>query len=230
MASHTSRFPFSASAEVASGDSVELTRVTELSRHGCYLETTKNRTTGTRVTVKITNKDQIFEATATVRYSRPTMGLAVAFREVKPLFRSMLKDWLQESLNQQNQKPSIDNLKLSKSTPSGALMSQKTRRSPRIPFIAIAEIAHRESGGRLSCQVSTLSLHGCYLEVPNTLSTGSEVAIKIFAESECFAATGKVVYELPNSAMGLAFEEVSLKSQALLREWLLKTSGGSERL
>jgi hypothetical protein len=27
-------------------------------------------------------------------------------------------------------------------------------------------------------------------------------------------------------AMGLAFEEVSLKSQALLREWLLKASGG----
>jgi hypothetical protein len=30
--------------------------------------------------------------------------------------------------------------------------------------------------------------------------------------------------------MGLAFEEVPLKSVALLREWLLKTSGGSESL
>jgi hypothetical protein len=56
------------------------------------------------------------------------------------------------------------------------------------------------------------------------------VAIKIFAESECFAATGKVVYELPSTAMGLAFDEVPLKSAALLREWLLKASGGSERL
>jgi positive regulator of sigma E activity len=109
MADRTPRFPFSASAEVTSDDSVEVTRVTELSRHGCYLETTKHRTVGTRVTVKITSKDQIFEATATVLYSRPMMGMAVAFREVKPLSRSMLKDWLQESLNQQNQKPSIDN-------------------------------------------------------------------------------------------------------------------------
>ena len=109
MADRTPRFPFSASAEVATDDSMELTRVTELSRHGCYLETTKRRTAGTRVTVKITNNDQIFEATATVLYSRPTMGMAVAFREVKPLFQSMLKDWLQESLNQQNQKPSIEN-------------------------------------------------------------------------------------------------------------------------
>jgi hypothetical protein len=230
MADRTPRFPFSASAEVASDDSVEVTRVTELSRHGCYLETTKHRTAGTRVTVKIMNKDQIFKATATVLYSRPTMGMAVAFREVKPLFLSMLKDWLQESLNQQNQKPSIDNLKQGKSIASGALTIQKTRRSPRFPFIAIAEIAYRDSGGQLSCQVATLSLHGCYVETSNTLPIGREVSIKIFAESECFAATAKVVYELPNSAMGLAFEEVSLKSGAILRQWLLKASGGPDRL
>jgi hypothetical protein len=109
MARLVSRVSFSALAEVASEDSVELTRGAELSRHGCYLETTKHRTAGTRVTVKITIKDQIFEATATVLYSRPTMGMAVAFREVKPLFRSMLEDWLDQSLEQQNRKPSIDN-------------------------------------------------------------------------------------------------------------------------
>jgi PilZ domain len=152
------------------------------------------------------------------------MGMAVAFRKVKPVSRSMLKDWLRQSLEEQNRKPSMDNLK------SGALMIQKTRRSPRIPFVAVAEISYRESGGRLSCQVSTLSFHGCYVEVPNTLPVGSEVAIRIFAESECFAATGKVVYQLPNLAMGLAFEEVSAKSGEILRQWLLKVSGGSERL
>jgi PilZ domain len=109
-------------------------------------------------------------------------------------------------------------------------MNQTTRRSPRFPFIAVAEIAHRESGGRFSCQVATLSLHGCYVETPNTLPIGREVSIKIFAESECFAATAKVVYELPNSAMGLAFEEVSIKSGAILHQSLLKASGGPELL
>jgi PilZ domain len=73
MADRAPRFPFSASAEVASDDSVEVTRVTELSLHGRYLETAKHRTPGTRVTVKITSKDQIFEATAIVLYSRPLM-------------------------------------------------------------------------------------------------------------------------------------------------------------
>ena len=109
-------------------------------------------------------------------------------------------------------------------------MYDKPRRSPRHPFIAIAEIAHRESGGRLSCQVAKLSRHGCYIEVPNTLPVGHEVSIKLFAESEWFAATAKVVYELPNSGMGLAFEEVREKSQAVLREWLLKASRGPELL
>ena len=96
-------------------------------------------------------------------------------------------------------------------------MYEKTRRSPRSPFIAVAEIGYRESTGRLSCQVATLSLHGCYVEMANTLPVGREVSIKIFARSEFFAATAKVVYELPNSAVGLAFE-------------VLKASGGPERL
>jgi hypothetical protein len=104
-------------------------------------------------------------------------------------------------------------------------MYEKIRRSPRFPFIAVAEIGYRESGGRLSCQVATLNLHGCYVEMTNTLPVGREVSLKIFAESECFAVTAKVVYELPNSAMGLAFEEVSVKSGAILRQWLLKASG-----
>jgi hypothetical protein len=103
------RFPCSASAEVTSDGSVELTRVTELSHFGCYLETSKQRTPGTRVTIKIMNSGQIFEATATMLYSRPTMGMGVVIREVKSVFQSILEDWLQQSLKQQNQKPSIDN-------------------------------------------------------------------------------------------------------------------------
>jgi len=103
----TSRFPFSASAEVTSDDLVELTRVTELSRYGCYLETSKRWTPGTHVTVKITKKNRLFEATATVLYSRPTMGMGMVFREVKAAFQSILEDWLQESLREQHQGPSI---------------------------------------------------------------------------------------------------------------------------
>jgi PilZ domain len=109
MARGTSRFPFSASAEVSSDDLVELTRVTELSRYGCYLETSKRWTPGTQVTVKITKKHRLFEATASVLYSRPTMGMGLVFREVKPFYQTILEDWLQESLKEQDQGPSIKN-------------------------------------------------------------------------------------------------------------------------
>ncbi|SRR6266403_1987075 len=106
------------------------------------------------------------------------------------------------------------------------------RRTPRIPFIAVAEIAYRQSGGttRLAGHVITLNFHGCYIELPNTLPIGREVSIKIFAETEWFAATAKVVYELAGSAMGLAFDDVPVKSRGILRTWLLKASGGPERL
>jgi hypothetical protein len=39
--------------------------------------------------------------------------------------------------------------------------------------------------------------------MPNTLPVGHRVSIKIFAESDWFAATAKVVYELPKAAMDL---------------------------
>jgi hypothetical protein len=57
-------------------------------------------------------------------------------------------------------------------------MNHKTRRNSRFPFIAVAEIVHTESAGKFSCRVSELSLHGCYVDMLNTLPVGSEVAIK----------------------------------------------------
>jgi len=94
-------------------------------------------------------------------------------------------------------------------------VAQQDRRSPRFPFVAVAEIWHK-SRGRLSSQVAALSLNGCYVDISDTLHIGSEVSIKILAESECFFATA-----LSNSDVGLAFEDVSLKSGTILREWLL---------
>jgi hypothetical protein len=103
-------------------------------------------------------------------------------------------------------------------------MSPEIRRSPRFPFIAVAEIIDTESEGRVEARVSKLSLNGCYVDMPNALPVGSGVRIKIFAESDCFEATAKVVYAHVNLGMGLAFQEVSLKSGSILREWLDRAS------
>ena len=101
-------------------------------------------------------------------------------------------------------------------------MGQENRRSPRFPFIAVAEITDTNSGEQLDSRIAELSLNGCYVDMLNTLPVGSEIVIKIFAESECFEATARVIYAHPNLGMGLAFEQVSLKCGQLLRQWLLK--------
>jgi hypothetical protein len=88
---------------------------------------------------------------------------------------------------------------------------QELRRSPRFPFVAVAELSHPESS-----RVAELSLNGCYVDMLNTLPIGSVVTIKIFAESDCFEATAKAIYTHPNLGMGLAFQEVSIKSGGTL--------------
>jgi hypothetical protein len=98
------------------------------------------------------------------------------------------------------------------------------RRTPRFPFVATAELTHEESGGTLNCQVAELSANGCYVDMLNTLPVSSPINIKIFAGSECFEATAKVIYAHENLGMGVAFQDVSIKSGVLLRRWLDEAS------
>ena len=113
------------------------------------------------------------------------------------------------------------------SVEQGFPMDQKpieARRTPRFPFIAVAELTHAETGGQLNSQVAELSLNGCYVDMLNTLPVNCMVTVKIFADSECFEATAKVIYAHANLGMGLAFQDVSLKSGVLLRRWLDKAN------
>jgi hypothetical protein len=99
---------------------------------------------------------------------------------------------------------------------------QEKRRTPRIAFVAVAEVTDQESGGQITGQVSELSAYGCYVDMLNTLPVANTVTVKIFAASECFEAKAKVIYAHLNLGIGLAFQEVSLQSGNLLREWLRK--------
>ena len=49
-----------------------------------------------------------FEADATVVYSNQSLGIGLAFRQVKPEFLARLRKWLREAMQQnqsENQKP-----------------------------------------------------------------------------------------------------------------------------
>lgn len=112
----TPRFPFSAPAEIAtSGPTVE-TQVTELSAYGCYLESTAPFPSGTRVTIRISAGGQCFEAKASVLYSQPNLGMGIVFRDVKPQSQAILHEWLRQSLDKQNARPSIDDFESDKKT------------------------------------------------------------------------------------------------------------------
>ncbi len=104
----TPRYPFAASAEVVNANSVVKTDVTELSLYGCYLAAISSLPRGTVVTVKISYGGQCLEARASVLYSQPMLGMGVAFRKLKPDCDVILKEWLQQSLDKQNTRPSID--------------------------------------------------------------------------------------------------------------------------
>ena len=101
-------------------------------------------------------------------------------------------------------------------------MHNEKRRTPRINFVAVAEVTDKESGGQITGKVSELSAYGCYVDMMNPLTVENIVTIKIFAASECFEAKAKVIYVQQNIGMGVAFQEVSLKSGNVLRQWLLK--------
>jgi PilZ domain len=88
------RWPFAARAELYPQNAARiLTQVKEISLHGCYLEFSPLQK-GTHVLVKIFVGSDFFEATATVIFSQPNMGLSLAFREVKPYFSTVLQKWL----------------------------------------------------------------------------------------------------------------------------------------
>ena len=104
----TLTFPFVAAAEIApeSSPSASITAsVKELSLHGCYVDTPAPFSPKTPVLVKIFKSDEYFEAKATVVYAHPTLGMGLAFRDVKPDCRIVMQKWLLAALQDREPKP-----------------------------------------------------------------------------------------------------------------------------
>src|SRR5580698_2530073 len=95
------RFAFNANAEVAPEGSPSATvsvRATEISLHGCYLESPSPFAELSPVFVKIFYADEYFEAKGTVVYVKPALGMGVQFRDVKPPCRIILQKWILAAL------------------------------------------------------------------------------------------------------------------------------------
>jgi hypothetical protein len=92
----TPRYPFTASAEVVeqSSQASISTRVTELSLNGCYLDMPNPLPKDTQIKIKIYSESKFFESTGTIVYSQANLGVGVTFRETRPQFLTVLKQWL----------------------------------------------------------------------------------------------------------------------------------------
>ncbi|HXN96501.1 MAG TPA: PilZ domain-containing protein [Candidatus Acidoferrales bacterium] len=90
------RYSFIASAELieVKADVRIVSRVSELSLHGCYLDMMNPFPKGTSVLVKIAAGDSFFEAKADIIYSQPNMGAGVRFQKIEPDSQAVLERWL----------------------------------------------------------------------------------------------------------------------------------------
>lgn len=95
------RFSVDASAEIAPEGSPSASvsvRATEISLHGCYLETAAPYAELTPVFVKIFYENEYFESKGTVIYVKPSAGMGVEFRELKPHCKVVLQRWILAAL------------------------------------------------------------------------------------------------------------------------------------
>ena len=95
----TPRYSFVATAELIETDSeVRIaSRVSELSLHGCYLDMINPFPVGTKVLVKISAGDVMFQAPATVVFSKTNLGAGLKFDDLDKDHATILERWLEDA-------------------------------------------------------------------------------------------------------------------------------------
>lgn len=92
----TPRVPFVADVElleVKTGMRLNA-QVSELSLHGCYVDTVNPLPEGAEVYVKVFTEEYFFEAPASVVYAHPQLGMGLVFHDIKPHFVGVLNNWI----------------------------------------------------------------------------------------------------------------------------------------
>jgi hypothetical protein len=88
--------------------------------------------------------------------------------------------------------------------------------SPRVPFIASADVIDTETVVRLSARTGDLSRNGRYMDMVNPLPLGTTVQVEIAHGQRIFSATAGVVYSQTPLGMGVEFRSVEASEQDTL--------------
>jgi hypothetical protein len=99
-------------------------------------------------------------------------------------------------------------------------MSIERRRSPRTAFAASAEITDDAENTRSASQVSHLSLHGCFVQLPNPFPEGTAVTIEIYRDEDFVETPATVAFFQPQRGMGLTFNGMEPQFASILKKWI----------
>ncbi|HXY00921.1 MAG TPA: PilZ domain-containing protein [Candidatus Limnocylindrales bacterium] len=71
-------------------------RTSDISRTGCYVDTLNPVPQGSKVRLRITHHDEVFEAIGRVVYVSYGLGMGVAFENVTPEEQAKLDRWIED--------------------------------------------------------------------------------------------------------------------------------------
>lgn len=190
------RIPFKATSVVSETGSshVVVAQTTELSRFGCFVETTKPYPEGTKVHIEIAEAGTTFVASGMVAHVTDD-GMGVVFSMVEPESYGILARWL----------------------------SRTPRRSDRNAFGATVEVRDLGSRNQQVAMTRDLSEDGCFVKTTSPLPKGSPILLRIEHGGAEFKATAKVTDNVSAIGMGLRFIEMSPKDRAILEGWLRRS-------
>jgi PilZ domain-containing protein len=187
------RIPFKATSVVTEAGSAQIVvaQTTELSRFGCFVQTKKPYSKGTRVHIEVAEAGTTFVASGAVAYVT-SEGMGVVFSLVEPDNQAILENWL----------------------------SRTPRRSVRYSIGATAEVKDLGSRSERVLITRDLSAGGCFVSTTTPLPPGSRIHVRITHRGDEFHAIGRVTANVSAQGMGLEFVEVSPQNRAILTKWL----------
>jgi PilZ domain-containing protein len=92
------RYPFSSAVEVLDtlGNTRIIGRLSDIARHGCYVDTISPFAAEAAVKVTIMRERQVFKTDAKVVYTQVGMGMGLMFTTAEPEHLQLLGAWLDE--------------------------------------------------------------------------------------------------------------------------------------
>lgn len=106
-------------------------------------------------------------------------------------------------------------------TPSNSGSSYREKREvPRYGFIADVTLIEPSTDTRISGRISEISRKGCYVDVLNTLPTGTPIELRVSRDKGVFATRGRIIYVQPSMGMGVAFIDIPDDQLKTLDGWL----------